>query len=103
MNIELEEIYEKISKETGVSKSKVEMAFRSVFEMVAETMREGKGDNILLPKFGKFVVPLRKLKSINNEKFDREVQRYYKRMVELPDIQHSEDSDHGFEKVGKMS
>tara|TARA_R110000868_G_scaffold37331_1_gene132231 strand:+ start:7207 stop:7518 length:312 start_codon:yes stop_codon:yes gene_type:complete len=103
MNIELEEIYTKISKETGISKSKVEMAFRSVFEMIAETMREGKGDNILLPKFGKFIVPLRKLKGINEEKFDREVQRYYKRMGELPNIQHSGDSEDGFKKAGKMS
>lgn len=103
MNIELEEIYAKISRETGVSKSKVEMAFRSVFEMVAETMREGKGDNILLPKFGKFVVPVYKLKGINNEKFNREVQRYYKRMGELSDIQHSRDSASSSEEVGEVS
>lgn len=102
MNIELDEIYAKISKETGVPKNRVEMAFRSVFEMVAETMREGKGDNILLPKFGKFVVPLRKLKGINDEKFDREVQRYYKRMGELSDIQHSESTGDGSEEVREM-
>lgn len=103
MNIELEEIYAKISKETGVPKNRVEMAFRSVFEMVAETMREGNGDNILLPKFGKFVVPLRKLKGINDEKFEREVQRYYRRMDKLPVSDRSEDRGNGSEQIGQMS
>jgi len=38
-------------------------------------MREEKGDNILLPKFGKFIVPPHKLKFINKEKYDKKVSR----------------------------
>jgi len=65
MKIDLDEVYKKIAFETGLPKNKVELAFRSIFENVANTMREEKGDNILLPKFGKFVVPMFKLKYIN--------------------------------------
>ncbi len=75
MKIDLDGVYRKIAFETGVPKSKVEMAFRSIFENVANTMREEKGDNILLPKFGKFVVPPHKLKFINKEKYDKKVSR----------------------------
>lgn len=75
MKIDLDEVYRKIAFETGVPKSKVEMAFRSIFENVANTMREEKGDNILLPKFGKFVVPTYKLKFINKEKYDKKISR----------------------------
>lgn len=75
MKIDLDGVYRKIAFETGLPKSKVEMAFRSLFENVANTMREEKGDNILLPKFGKFVVPTYKLKFINKEKYDKKVSR----------------------------
>jgi nucleoid DNA-binding protein len=75
MKIDLDEVYKKVSFETGIPKSKVEMAFKSIFENVANTMREKNGDNILLPKFGKFVVPNFKLKYINVEKHDKEVSR----------------------------
>ena len=64
MKVELSEICSKISGKTGISKGKVEMAVKSVFEFIADTMREEKGDNILIPKFGKFVVPLRKLRYV---------------------------------------
>ena len=75
MKIDLDEVYKKIAFETGVPKNKVELAFRSIFENVANTMREEKGDNILLPKFGKFVVPVYKLKFINKEKYDKKISR----------------------------
>jgi nucleoid DNA-binding protein len=84
MKIDLDEVYKKVSFETGLPKSKVEMAFRSMFENVANTMREAKGDNILLPKFGKFVVPNFKLKFINVEKHDKEASRN-SRGLEKPD------------------
>jgi hypothetical protein len=80
MKLELSELYEKVANQTGLPKGKVEMAFRSMFEMVADTMREQKGDNILLPKFGKFVVPLMKLKYLNHEKYVREADRNKGRM-----------------------
>ena len=83
MKIDLDAVYKKIAFETGLPKSKVEMAFRSIFENVANTMREEKGDNILLPKFGKFVVPNFKLKYINVEKYDKKVIRDSRR-VEKP-------------------
>ena len=75
MKIDLDEVYKKVAFETGLPKSKIEMAFKSIFENVANTMREEKGDNILLPKFGKFVVPTYKLKFINKEKYDKKVSR----------------------------
>jgi len=84
MKIDLDEVYKKIAFETGIPKSKVEMAFRSMFENIANTMREEKGDNILLPKFGKFVVPTYKLKFINKEKYDKKVSRN-SRGLEKPD------------------
>jgi nucleoid DNA-binding protein len=84
MKIDLDEIYKKVAFETGIPKHKIELAFRSMFEMVANTMREEKGDNILLPKFGKFVVPTMKLKYINKEKYDKEVSRNSRRL-EKPD------------------
>ena len=75
MKIDLDAVYKKVAFDTGLPKSKIEMAFRSIFENVANTMREEKGDNILLPKFGKFVVPTYKLKFINKEKYDKKVIR----------------------------
>lgn len=83
MKVDLGELYAKVSAETGVPKSKVEMAFRSVFEMVVDTMREEKGDNILLPKFGKYVVPLRRLRYVNIEKYNQQFSRYYGGLEEL--------------------
>lgn len=75
MKIDLDEVYRKIAFETGLPKNKIELAFRSIFENIANTMREEKGDNILLPKFGKFIVPAHKLKFINKEKHDKEISR----------------------------
>ena len=82
MKVDLNNIYSDISKETGIPKNRVELAFRSIWEFVANTMREEKGDNILLPKFGKFVVPLRKLKYVNTEKYNQQFSRYYGRLEE---------------------
>lgn len=80
MKVDLNEIFSKVSLETGIPKSKIELAFKSVFEEVANTMREENGNNILLPKFGKFVVPLRKLRYVNIEKYNEQFSRYYGRL-----------------------
>jgi nucleoid DNA-binding protein len=101
MRLELGEIYAKVSAETGISKSKIELAFKSVFETVADTMREEKGDNILLPKFGKFVVPLRKLRYVNTEKYTQQFSRYYGG-VEEPGNQESQSGRSGAEEVGGL-
>ena len=101
MRLELGEIYAKVSAETGISKSKIELAFKSVFETVADTMREEKGDNILLPKFGKFVVPLRKLRYVNTEKYTQQFSRYYGG-VEEPGNQESQSGGNGAEEVGGL-
>lgn len=101
MKLELGEIYAKVSAETGIPKSKIELAFRSVFETVADTMREEKGDNILLPKFGKFVVPLRKLRYVNTEKYNQQFSRYYGG-VEEPGNQESQSGGSGAEEVGGL-
>jgi nucleoid DNA-binding protein len=82
MKFELNELYTRISKETGIPKNRIELVFKSMFELIAETMREKKGDNILLPKFGKFVVPLKKLKYVNTKKYNQQFSRYYRRLEE---------------------
>lgn len=61
MNIDVERFLEKIAHEEGISKVHADIIYRSIFEMVAETMREGNADNVLLPRFGKFIVPRKKL------------------------------------------
>lgn len=68
MNIDVDRFLEKIAHEEGISKVHAEMIYRSIFEMIAETMREGNADNILLPKFGKFIVPRKKLLMADPEK-----------------------------------
>ena len=68
MNIDIERFLEKIAHEEGISKVHAEMIYRSIFEMIAETMREGNADNILLPKFGKFIVHRKKLLMADPEK-----------------------------------
>lgn len=77
MKIDLKDVYTKVSHNTGINKKDVELAFRSMFEMVVTTMRAEKGENILLPKMGKFVVPLKKLKYVNNERYMEKLSRYF--------------------------
>ncbi len=76
MKLELKDIYSQVSHKTGVSKKDVELAFRSMFELVVTTMRAQKGENILLPKMGKFVVTTRKMKFLNHEKYMEQLSRY---------------------------
>jgi nucleoid DNA-binding protein len=77
MKLEWKEVYEEVSNKTGISKKDVEVAFRSVFEMVVSSMREEKGYNIMVPKMGKFVVPFRRLKYVNTEKYNEQLSRYF--------------------------
>jgi nucleoid DNA-binding protein len=88
MKLELKDIYSQVSHKTGVSKKDVELAFRSMFELVVTTMRAQKGENILLPKMGKFVVTTRKMKFLNHEKYMEQLSRYSGRL-EQPDSQGS--------------
>lgn len=83
MKLELDEIYHVIARKTGLSKSRIELVFRSMFEMIADTMREEKGNNIAVPKVGKFVVPLKKLRYVNNERYLEELSRYNRRMEQF--------------------
>lgn len=69
MNTDIDKILKKVAEETGTTKFQNEMIFKSIFEMVAEAMREGNLDNILLPRFGKFIVPKKKLSLMNPEKY----------------------------------
>jgi nucleoid DNA-binding protein len=101
MKLELKEVYEDVARKSGISKKDVELAFRSVFEMIVSTMREEKGHNIMVPKMGKFVVPLRKLKYVNTERYVQQLSRYSGR-VEQPDSKGSGDRGEGFEEADGM-
>jgi nucleoid DNA-binding protein len=59
--IDIEDLFKNIAVKHGVPKYQVEMVYRSMFEMVYQTMKAGKMENILLHRFGKFVVPKGKL------------------------------------------
>ena len=69
MNLDIDKLLAEVAQEKGISKFQAEMIYRSMFEMIAETMREGKADNILLPRFGKFIVPRKKLQMADPQKF----------------------------------
>lgn len=69
MRIDIDKLLTDTALENGISKVHAEIIYRSIFEMIAETMREGEAENILLPRFGKFIVPRKKLEKANPEKF----------------------------------
>jgi nucleoid DNA-binding protein len=71
MNIDVEKFLEKIAHEEGISKVHAEIIYRSIFEMIADTMRKGDAENILLPKFGKFIVPRKKLQMADPDKYEK--------------------------------
>lgn len=102
MKLDLKDIYSEVSHKTGFSKKDVEMAFKSMFEMVVTTMRAQKGENILLPKMGKFVVPFRKLKYVNSERYMEKLSRYSGRL-EQSDSEGSRSGGDGSEEVGSLS
>lgn len=101
MKVDTHEIYTKISAETGIPKNRIELVFKSLWEFVANTMREENGDNILLPTFGKFVVPLRKLRYVNTEKYNQQFSRYYGGL-EKPGNQKSQSGGNSSEKIGDL-
>lgn len=69
MKIDIDKVLSEVAAEQGITKFHAEMVYKSMFEMVAETMREGNADNILLPKFGKYIVPRKKLMIMNPLKY----------------------------------
>jgi nucleoid DNA-binding protein len=71
MNIDVEKFLDKIAHEEGISKVHAEIIYRSIFEMIADTMRKGDAENILLPKFGKFIVPRKKLQMADPDKYEK--------------------------------
>jgi nucleoid DNA-binding protein len=71
MKVDIDKVLSEVAVEHGITKFHAEMIYKSIFEMVAETMREGDIDNILLPKFGKFIVPRKKLMLMNPGKYDK--------------------------------
>lgn len=71
MKIDVDSILVKIAAKKKITKFQAEMIYKSMFEMIAETMREENADNILLPRFGKFIVPKKKLLINNPEKYNK--------------------------------
>lgn len=69
MKLDLDRILAEVASRKGLSKFHVETVYKSVFEMVAETMREGNADNVLVPRFGKFIVPRKKLQMKDLQKY----------------------------------
>jgi len=69
MKIDIDKVLSEIAVEQGITKFHAEMVYKSIFEMVAETMREGNADNILIPKFGKYIVPRKKLAMKDLQKY----------------------------------
>jgi nucleoid DNA-binding protein len=67
MDLDVDKILHDVAAATNTTKFQNDMILRSIFEMVAETMRDKKAENILLPKFGKFIVPKKKLERKNPE------------------------------------
>lgn len=71
MNIDIDRFLERMAHEEGISKVHAEIIYRSIFEMIADTMRKGDAENILLPKFGKFIVPRKKLQMADPGKYEK--------------------------------
>lgn len=69
--VNVDDLFKKIALERGIPKYQVEMVYKAMFEMVYETIREGKAQNILLHNFGKFVVPPGKLKLRRPDLYDQ--------------------------------
>lgn len=101
MKVNLNDIFSKVSDETGLSKSKIELAFKSIFELVADTMREKQGNTILIPRVGKFVIPPNKLKYVNNKKYNENIARDIRRGKKLH-LHRSRSRGDSNEKVGDL-
>lgn len=69
MNVELDDLFERVARKHGVPKYKVEMVFKTMFELVKNNMNERTLNNILLPRLGKFVVSKNKLLRYENSRF----------------------------------
>lgn len=69
MIVDTDEIFEKLAIKYGVPKYKVEMVYKTMFELVKEEMNKKELNNILLPRLGKFVVAKSKLLKYGKERF----------------------------------
>jgi nucleoid DNA-binding protein len=68
MTVDIKDILSKAAERNNISKVHAELIYRSIFELVAETMRKQEGENILLSQFGRFVVPKKKFEKFKNKK-----------------------------------
>lgn len=95
MEVDLNEVYKKLSIKYNIPIRDMELICRTIFELTAETMREGKLEQVFIPNLGKFVVPLYKLKNRNSEEFIRKTEDYYRRLEEFNNSKSrsGEDSD----------
>lgn len=83
MDVNLNDIYKKLSIKYNIPIRDMELICRTIFELTAETMREGKLEQVFIPNLGKFVVPIYKLKNKNSEEFVRKTEDYYRRLEEF--------------------
>ncbi len=68
-------IYEEVAKELGLSKYAVEDAWASQFDLVAKTMQEKKDRAVRLPKFGTFLVKLKRREYLNKQSSERQQEK----------------------------
>ena len=52
--IDYQKMYKHLSNKYDVQEYQIEFIHRAIFEMVAQTMREQKGESIYLHNFGRF-------------------------------------------------
>jgi hypothetical protein len=83
MDVNLNDIYKKLSIKYNIPIRDIELVCKTIFELTAETMREGKLEQVFIPNLGKFVVPIYKLKNRNNEEFVKKTEEYYRRLEEF--------------------
>lgn len=60
--IDINAVFKKLAIKHGVPTYQIEMVYRTMFEMVYSTIKEGKMENILLHNWGRWVVTKGKLK-----------------------------------------
>ncbi len=83
MDVNLNDIYKKLSIKYNIPIRDMELICRTIFELTAETMREGKLEQVFIPNLGKFVVPIFKIKKRNEEEYIRKTEEYYRRLEEF--------------------
>lgn len=69
--IDTNELFSKIALKHGIPKYQVELVYKTMFEMVYDSMNNQELENILLHRFGKFVIPKAKLKDKRPDLYDK--------------------------------